>query len=158
MFSNLSLPLAGILGLSSATMGFAIAIAGLLFGGTIAVVAMILHHRRQRLWHETARIALEKGQPIPALREDELAPQPPPGMSYAEWLRLRREHERGHGLRGGLVLIAVGVGMLLMLGPGNYVGAIPGLIGVALIVSALLERFMSRREPGPASEDRAPRP
>ena len=133
-----------------------IAIGGLLVGGVAAVSAIYFHHRKNQMWHETARIALEKGQPVPPmpLRDEELALRPPPGVGYADWHKARLEESRTHAFRGGLVLIGVGLGLHLMLGPGNMIGAIPGLVGVALIINAVLERFTAGRDA--KSESRPP--
>ena len=141
---------------SNPTIGFTVAIIGLLIGGITAVSAIYFHHRKNQMWHETARIALEKGQPVPPmpLRDEELALRPPPGVTYAEWHKARLEESRTHAFRGGLILIGVGLGLHLMLGPGNMIGAIPGLVGVALIINAILERFSARRDA--KSEGRPP--
>ena len=77
-------------------LGLAGLAAGIIFGG----LGMYFHHRRQALWHETARIALEKGQPLPPLPNDE------PAQSH---------EDKKNDFRGGLVLIAVGAGLYLFL-------------------------------------------
>lgn len=131
-------------------------IGGLVIGGTIALSAIYFHHKRNQMWHETARLALEKGQPVPPmpLRDEELALRPPPGVSFAEWQQAKLVESRTHAFRGGLILVAIGIGLHLVLGPGNMIGAIPGLIGVALIINALIERFaLCRRD---ATENRPP--
>src|SRR4051812_31365459 len=88
------------------------------FASAIIISAMYFKHQRRRMWHDTARLALEKGQPLPAMPNDD-----------------GRYRGRRSDVRSGLVLIAVGVGLFLMFGanpdrhgPG-FVGAIPGLIG-----------------------------
>ena len=49
-----------------------IAIAAILGGLTFTILLIVFGlkfvQRRQELWHETARVALEKGQPLPPLR------------------------------------------------------------------------------------------
>ena len=96
---------------------------------------------RERLWHETARIALEKGQPVPLiLGNDELAIQAP---------RPRND------LRAGLILIAVSVGLMLQpwrfndaghsFNPIAFGAAIPGCIGVALLLNALITALFSKK-------------
>jgi hypothetical protein len=84
--------------------------------------------------HETARIALEKGQPVPAFAD-----------SWNGRREKRGQQKTWVGLMiGGFVNVAVGVGTYIMLGaiPGAYVARwcslIPGLIGVALLLSALI--------------------
>ncbi len=114
--------------------------AGVFFGG----LGMYFHHRRQTMWHETARIALEKGQPVPP------APDAPPWNEEAR--ATTAETIRGHRIRGyligGLINIAVGSGLYLALAQFSpataYFAAIPGFIGVALILAAAIEVLMGR--------------
>src|SRR5262249_42723774 len=93
------------------------------FVAAIVITAMYFKHQRRPMWHETARLALEKGQPLPAIPND-------------DW----RQRRRGCDVRTGLILIAVGIGLFLMFSSmsdkhgSGYVGAIPGLIGVALLL------------------------
>ncbi len=115
-------------------------IAGLLFGGAIAGMAMYFSHQRQRLWHETARLALEKGQPLPASFD---VASRAAGDNAPRW--------RGYFI-GGLINVGVGVGLFFALSqiPGTafnvgYFGAIPGFIGVALLIGAAIEALASRR-------------
>jgi len=125
-------------------IGIMIPIIVLILGGAIAIVAIVLHHRRQALWHETARIALEKGQPMPAppQSDEEREHTPPPGLTAQQWEQFRVARERSDGIRNGLILIGVGAGLALMLQDNHtrYVGAIPGFIGVAMLIHALLIR------------------
>lgn len=106
-----------------------IPVVSLIFIGVVVVSGMYFQNRRREMWHQTARIALEKGQPLPLLPDEQSArPSTPPA------------EESRNDLRGGLVLIGTGIGLYLFLGtfisPGlGYVGAIPGFIGVALIIS-----------------------
>jgi hypothetical protein len=123
-------------------------VGGLMVAVIVSVTAIYFHHRKNQLWHETARIALEKGQPVPPmpLRDEELELRPPPGVSFAEWHEAKLVESRTHAFRGGLVLLGVGAGLVLMMPPGsNALGAIPGFIGVALIVNALIERCTARK-------------
>ena len=91
----------------------------------LALVALILYykHRKARLTHETITRLVEKGLPVPPELLD------PP--------------RRGHAsLRGGLVLIAMGVALSLFFagwGPGWSIGLIPGLMGAALLLSWKIE-------------------
>jgi hypothetical protein len=105
-----------------------IAIMGMLvtFALPLLLVTLILFykHRRLRLTHETIARLAEKGLPVPP---ELLAPP-------------RRSHA---GLRGGLVLVALGVALAIFL---YQVGApwslafIPGLMGVALLIAWRIER------------------
>ena len=113
-----------------------VAIAGMLvtFGLPLLLVAMVLYykHRRVRMTHETIVRLAEKGVPVPP----ELLAQPRPS--------------RASGLRGGLVLVALGAGLsiyFLERGGAWSIGLIPGLMGVALLVSWAIEN--RAREPEP---------
>jgi len=143
MLPLLHFPLAGILGLGGAEIGFMFALVGMLFGGVMGIAGMYFHHQRQKLWHDTARIALEKGQPIPPRDGDYEDDEKSPGI----------KSRANHDVRGGLVLIAVGAGLWLTLSgiAGNlrYVGAIPGFIGVALLLYALLAAIFGRKNEPP---------
>ncbi len=114
----------------------------LLSGG----LGMFFHHRRQVLWHETARIALEKGQPIPLSPGDGRPPgAAPAGADAARQIRAGRI--RGY-LLGGLINLAVGAGLFIALAqisrPTAYFAAIPGFIGLALLLAAGIEGLMGR--------------
>lgn len=105
-------------------------IAGMILGGIMAVSAMYFSHQRRQLWHETARIALERGQPLPVNPEDD-----------GKNLRLRVRTGR-NDVRSGLILISVGAGLYFFLWQAGArdaaaVGAIPGFIGVALLLFGL---------------------
>ena len=106
-----------------------IAIMGMLvsFGLPLLLVAVILYykHRKLRITHETIARLAEKGMPVPP----ELL-EPPRRGQYS-------------GLRGGLVLIALGLGLAIFfwqMGVPWSIGLIPGLMGVALLISWSIER------------------
>jgi hypothetical protein len=109
----------------------------------IAIVASALYyqHQRQKLWHETARLALEKGQPLPPTRIGNL--------NAVVQLRTGQ-----NDIRTGLILIAAGIGIAIFFsGFGTRdmvsIGAIPGAIGVALLLSGLFSRSKSPTEDRP---------
>lgn len=114
-----------------------VAITGMLvgFGLPLLLVAIVLmyKHRKLKLTHETIVRLAEKGVPVPA----ELL-EPPPG--------------RSSGLRGGLVLIGLGVGLSLFFlqagTPAWSIGLIPGLMGVALLIAWAIES-KARDKAGP---------
>ncbi len=143
--ASLPLPpfLAGIFGLSTGEInGVLLPIAGIILAGVISVSGMYFHNRRREMWHETARLALEKGQPLPPLDP----------MLRAEDDEVEKERKlpsANHDVRGGLVLIAVGAGLWLFLGGLSrnlgYIGAIPGFIGVALLLFALFSALFRRK-------------
>ncbi|HEY5078661.1 MAG TPA: DUF6249 domain-containing protein [Opitutaceae bacterium] len=117
-----------------------IPIAGLVFTAFFMAVSLYFRNQEEKRMHETARLALEKGQPIPSFSPAWVAPRPPAARQNS-WIGL---------LIGGLVNIAVGTGLYLMLAsmPGAYVARycafIPGLVGVALLVAALIVGVFSR--------------
>ena len=95
-----------------------------LFGFVIAVIAIqaIARWQRDRLWHETARVALEKGQPVPPLDDP---------RAYRKYRRCGR---RGFGPRG-LIAITVGLGLYFIHpdGLGRW-WLLPVFVGIAQLV------------------------
>ncbi len=138
-------PLGGIMGLGGAEIGIVFALCGMIFGGIMGLAGMYFHHQRKRLWHETARIALEKGQPVPPHDAGESEENRDPTNRW----------RANHDVRGGLVLLAVGAGLWLLLldmpGRIHFVGAIPGFIGIALLLYALLATIFGRKNEPPRS-------
>src|SRR5688572_10549643 len=95
------------------------------FALPLGLVALILYykHRRSRMIHETITRLAEKGVPIPP----ELLEPPRRGNA---------------SLRGGLVLLALGLALSLFFsgwGPGWSIGLIPGLMGAALLLAWKIE-------------------
>ena len=112
--------------------GMLIPIAVFFFVLLIIVASLYFKSKDQKMWHETARIALEKGQPIPC------APS-----NIAESLDKKPEpRASGRGdVKAGLILIAIAAGLYLGAGEMHLPTAgvyIPGFIGVALLVNALI--------------------
>jgi hypothetical protein len=139
--------IASLAPLFSALDGTWIAVIAIAGGIVIAVVAivggLITANRRQAMWHETARVALEKGQPMPKSPDEVDVEQ-------------EEKQSTGGDIRAGLILIAVGGGLYLFLGSigGSkigYVGAIPGFIGVALLLFGLISLAFKRNDPPPPS-------
>jgi len=117
-------------------------IGGVLMGPVVIFIVFQSIQRRHQLWHETARVALEKGQPLPPMPAD-VAPPPPV------------ENKPGGDIRTGLILIATGAGLFLFLntlvGRGlGFVGAIPGFIGVALLLFGVISAAIANRNRPPA--------
>jgi hypothetical protein len=113
-----------------------IGVVGSVFGFTAIMVGIVAYatFRARRLQHETIRLAIEKGQPLP------------PGLLAAGDQGGRGGAHRD--LRRGVVLLGIGVGVSLFLlcsdVPGmrhNWtVGFIPGFLGIAFVVSFALSR------------------
>src|SRR5438477_8496330 len=103
------------------------------FGFPVAIVAVIMFSSwaRTRSLHRTVRMMVEKGQPIPpGLLSSSAAVSAATGLR--PWYDLRR----------GIVLMAVGVGIIMFFGisagwnEGVWaLGLIPGLIGVGYILA-----------------------
>ena len=105
-----------------------IAVVGVLatFGLPLMLVAVILYykHRRMRIVHETIARLVEKGLPVPP----ELLEPPRRGYS---------------GLRGGMLLVGLGIGLSVFMYEMRAswsIGLIPGLMGLALIIVWAIER------------------
>ena len=100
-----------------------------MFGMIVACVALGVSQRlkRARLLHETLRLMIEKGQPIP-----------PELLQSPDGLRRPR-----NDLRNGLVFISIGLGLgVVLLTEQTHdwpMALIPLLIGVALLLTRKLE-------------------
>jgi hypothetical protein len=114
------------LALSGLQTGLIFGLAGMAFAALFGFLGMYFHNRRTEQWHQTARLALEKGQPLPT---------PPDADNETKDPR----REASNDVRSGLILIGVGIGLYVFLAkfisPGlGAVGAIPGAIGVAMLL------------------------
>jgi hypothetical protein len=99
------------------------------FAAVFGIVALVLRKRLQqaRLLHETIRMMIDKGQPIPP----ELLQPPGPRRPRSD-------------LRRGLVLLGIGIGLTVWLamdgGTKWALGLIPLLMGVAFLITWKVER------------------
>jgi hypothetical protein len=116
---------------------------GLTFISLIIIFGLKFVQRRQELWHETARVALEKGQPLPPL---------PPDMRH------EKHPNHNNDIRAGLIMVATGAGLYLFLAtflPGlRFVAAIPGFIGIGLLFFTGIDALATPKDQPPA--DRPP--
>lgn len=137
----------------SGLMKAAIPIVGILVGGAITISIFYLQHRENKALHETARLALEKGQPIPPELLDQL--------NGKTELRAEVRREPTNDLRTGLILVAVGAGIYVFFAAMSvqslrYLGAIPGFIGVALLLYGSVAMLATGKKP--TTPDRSAQP
>lgn len=121
----------------------------IIFAFVIVIVGIkrYFQWKRYQLWHETARIALEKGQPVP--------PGEPSGRDQWDRGYWRGSWGPWGELRRGLVLLAVGAALYLALPEeAKPYAAIPAFIGVASLVIGLLSFLKSDKASDP--RDRQP--
>jgi hypothetical protein len=109
---------------------FLIPVGLMVLAAVIVVSVQFFRNRDREMWHQTARLAIEKGQPVPPMPMPEPPPRPGP-------------YSGPRDIRLGLILIAVGAGLSLFLGEQKaprlgYLGAIPGFIGAALLFHGLV--------------------
>ena len=105
----------------------------------VAVIVVSIQYakiRRREMWHQTARVALEKGQPLPPPDKQEETSRS--GLPSGP-----------RDIRAGLILIAVGAGLALFLGKVHsvgmgYMGVIPGFIGVALLLYGVVQTKLQK--------------
>ncbi len=111
--------------------GFLVPLGGMAFVTAIVFIDMLGKAQKEKLRHETVRQALEKGQPLP------------PGLLESEPVQRARDDRRA-----GLIAIAVGVALFVIFSalrtagvPDGikWIGLIPGLVGMALLVNWALE-------------------
>lgn len=119
----------------------------------LVVIKQISRYQRARLWHDTARLAMEKGQPVPNGEPDKFARGEFPRRRFERHFA-RYDHWRY--LRHGLVMIAIGVALYFALPPDGQAWAlIPGLIGVANLLTWTFYLFRadkSRDRDDPANQ------
>jgi hypothetical protein len=116
-----------------------------IFGFVVAIVLIkaVSSWQRQKLWHETARLALEKGQPLP-----------PDNSSFRYRARYLRRSMGPGKLAGGVTWIAVGLGLYLVNPPGiDRWWIIPVFIGIAHLISGLVYHLGGSDRPSPLDEN-----
>jgi hypothetical protein len=132
-----------------------IPIAAMALAGVIIVAGLVFKYHQRRLWHETARAALEKGQPLPPYpgeQEQEITKScHENAMNQASARNNFRRFRWRRDLRGGLVLLAVGLAFYAARPPSwtplwNLAIYIPGFIGAALLLNAWFSAIFSQKE------------
>lgn len=107
----------------------------------IIFIGALAKAHKEKLQHETIQRALDKGQPLPP----ELFSQPQMSPEFFKLLAKHPSNDR----RGGLIAIAVGIGLYVFFGAMQsegvpdglkWLGLIPGLVGVALLINWALDR------------------
>ena len=138
----MSLPIAPLL--ASAQVPNADLVLVFLFVLAVVVIKQIASWHQRKLWHETARAALEKGQPLPFGDEDPL----PRAMRKLKYFKRHPMIK----ISQGVTLAAIGVGLYYAApsGLGNW-WILPVLIGGAQVITGLL-MFIFRDD----SDNRAP--
>ena len=116
-----------------------------IFGFVICIILVkaLARIRIEKLWQETARLAIEKGQP-------------PPERVRPSGYSARRAFNKN--IQGGLILIAIGAAMMLVMSEHfRSWGVLPAFIGVALLISSFFMRGSDGNGPPDAnSNDRLP--
>jgi hypothetical protein len=149
-FDTMSTPIADM----DSTMALSIPIIALVmpFIFVICIIGfgMLKDYRNKKLQHETMRMLIEKGQPIPP----ELFADKANVKLSEKFMQLHGMKKEKDDRKAGLILIAVGIGLYYFLGridvSGHglgYVGLIPGLIGVALLINWALSRKEKKDAP-----------
>jgi hypothetical protein len=105
----------------------------------LALIRRYFRYRHDKMWHETTRLALEKGQPLPR------------NWSNYCW---RGRGSAAWDLRRGLVLIAVGAALYYALPADSRLwAALPGFIGIAYLIFGLFSYFRSDSSSDPRNRD-----
>jgi hypothetical protein len=95
-----------------------------MFIAVFAVIYAYSRHRKNVMLHETLRRMVEKGVPIP------------PDLLARPAMRLPRQ-KTNNDLRGGVVMVGIGLGLVILAGK---VGFISIFIGLALLLVWFIER------------------
>ena len=146
--SSLSLPLAQGFVFDHQVVNELIPIAGIILAGVITVSAMYFSHHQKKMVHDTARLALEKGLP--------LSPEFLASLSSAS---AKSGKGARNDIRTGLILIAVGIGMIFFMrfmDELRFMGAIPGLVGIVLLLYGTLEPIFSQKQRKPDARGAPP--
>lgn len=110
-------------------------LAGLAFSAIGLIGALVYADRNRRRRHETIRLALEKGQPVPPEVLDENQTGSPSSA--------RRKAGRDDR-RAGIVLLGIAAGMFVAFagvgaGGAKWLAALPAFLGLALLINRFIE-------------------
>jgi hypothetical protein len=115
----------------------------------LCAIKQYFRWKRAQQWHETARLALEKGQPLPQSPLDNAA-----GCALGH----NRDLDAWRDIRCGLTWIAVGVALHYALPPGNNSwAAIPFFVGIAKLLFGLFSFLRSDKPSDPQDRDPSPK-
>lgn len=118
-----------------------VAVLGVLavFGGPVIIVGMFFYfrHRKNKMLHDTVRLLVEKGVPIPPELFTQTDPSRSPTTGILSLASTNRRHP--NDFRNGLILMGCGAGLTALVGKA---GLIAFFIGLAMIIAA----FFNRRE------------
>ncbi len=125
-------------------IGLIVPIVALVFAAVMGVTNRISERREREEWHRTARLALEKGQPVPPMPSSEGSRhEPPPGINLTEWQAARRSAKQRRDFKAGLILLAIGLALYFTETATG--GALVGAIGVALLATVVIDRMFLER-------------
>jgi hypothetical protein len=119
----------------------------------IVIGILYFKNQREKMWNETARLAIEKGQPIPERPVNKFAIAPDNEAAYLR-TQVRRE------VKIGLISLAAGIAISVHITMNQgwaigSAGAIPGLIGLAFLLNAwITNRSLSKIPHSDASPPR----
>ncbi len=122
-----------------------IPVVSIVFGVSIGMLALYLDYRRRnnilKLYHAERMAAIEKGIELP--------PLPPEFFKSRATLEPPATRHRRSGLILLFLGIAIGGAMFGMGIPAFWWGMVPAAIGLALLISGLLEAREQRKPPQP---------
>ncbi|MDX2186249.1 MAG: DUF6249 domain-containing protein [Opitutaceae bacterium] len=117
----------------------------ILMGPAIVFIVFRAKRERERLWHETARIAIEKGQPLPPMPADLSGANE---VNISSLINQSRVRTPFRDLRAGLLLGGLGAGLFLGI-PDDFTffrvcSFILMGLGAARILSGIIGSFLRK--------------
>ncbi len=119
-------------------LGILIPVSGFAFVISILLIRSKIRMQRNKLWHETARLALEKGQPIPI----------PPSAIENDPVDASGEKQNSvaNDIRTGLILLAIAGGSFFSKKEGMPLPSaayyVTGFLGLAFLINAAIGKFL----------------